>query len=130
MQKYINNVVGISPYSYLGSVPVNSASVTVSNYPGGTLATLYSDNGVTTKANPVTTDSLGNFSFYAADGRYSLTISGTGKFSVSQTYVTGALIIYGFVKTNDGSMLADVQAEPDDTAISSVMAVIKSAPST
>jgi hypothetical protein len=34
-----------------------------------------------------------------------MTISGTGKFSVNQTYVTGALIIYGFVKTNDGSIL-------------------------
>jgi hypothetical protein len=44
----------------------------------GALATIYSDNGVTPKANPITADNNGYFEFYAADGRYSLTITGSG----------------------------------------------------
>ena len=71
MQKYINNIVTSN------LAPVAGASVTV-NVLGGSAATIYSDNGVTTTANPLVTDSNGNFSFYAADGRYSLSISGTG----------------------------------------------------
>ncbi len=44
----------------------------------GNSATVYSDNGVTPTANPLTTDAEGEFSFYAADGVYTLTFSGGG----------------------------------------------------
>lgn len=44
----------------------------------GTLATLYSDNGVTAAPNPVTTNADGEYGFYAANGTYSLTISAPG----------------------------------------------------
>ncbi|NSX16934.1 carboxypeptidase regulatory-like domain-containing protein [Cupriavidus taiwanensis] len=70
MQKYQNNVQNTSGDAVAG------ASVRVVNYPAGTLASIYSDNGVTPVANPLTTDRLGEFSFYAANGRYSLEISG------------------------------------------------------
>ncbi|MBB5509566.1 carboxypeptidase-like regulatory domain-containing protein [Paraburkholderia atlantica] len=70
MQKFINSIAAGS-----GS-PVAGASVQVNVYPGGTPATIYSDNGVTVTANPLTTDSNGAFSFYAADGHYQLVISG------------------------------------------------------
>lgn len=46
-----------------------------------TLATIYSDNGITIwdqNLNPIITDAGGNFFFYAADGRYDITISGLG----------------------------------------------------
>lgn len=72
MQKYINNIITAS------GVPVAGASVSVALYPSGTLATIYADNGVTTKTNPTSSDALGNFSFYAADGRYTVTITGSG----------------------------------------------------
>lgn len=42
------------------------------------LATLYSDNGVTTTPNPLTTNSDGEYQFYAANGTYSLVIAATG----------------------------------------------------
>lgn len=42
------------------------------------LATLYSDNGVTTKANPTTTNSDGEYWFYAVNGTYHLTITAAG----------------------------------------------------
>jgi len=69
MQKYVNSVA-----SSVGA-PVAGALVTV-NVHGGGLATIYSDNGVTVTANPLTTDTNGSFSFYAADGRYDLSVSG------------------------------------------------------
>lgn len=50
-----------------------------------TLATIYSDNGVTTKTNPVTTDAQGAWSFYVADGRYDLSIQKTGYTTVAVT---------------------------------------------
>jgi hypothetical protein len=42
------------------------------------LATLYSDNGVTTTPNPLTTNADGEYQFYAANGTYSVVISATG----------------------------------------------------
>ena len=72
MEKYQNNVQNRKGDAVVG------ASVRVVTYPSGVLATIYSDNGATTTANPLTTDSEGVFEFYAADGRYSLEISGKG----------------------------------------------------
>lgn len=54
------------------------ASVLVKNHPSGSTATIYSDDGTSTQANPITADSNGYFSFFAANGLYSLTISGSG----------------------------------------------------
>lgn len=51
---------------------------------GGGLATLYSDNGVTTTPNPVTTNFDGEYGFYAANGTYSLTITASGYTSDSR----------------------------------------------
>lgn len=68
MQKYINAVADLT------GAPVANASVQVNV--DGVAATIYSDNGVTPAANPLTTDTTGSFSFYAADGRYQLVISG------------------------------------------------------
>ena len=70
MQKYVNSVADKT------GAPVANASVKVNLYPAGTSATIYSDNGITPATNPLTTDTNGSFSFYAADGRYQLVISG------------------------------------------------------
>lgn len=70
MEKYISSIAGNS------GIPISGAIVQVNTYPGGTPAAIYSDNGVTVAPNPLTTDSLGNFAFYAADGRYQFVISG------------------------------------------------------
>ena len=70
MQKYQDFVI----YKGRG---VAGASVLVTTAAGAT-ATIYSDNGSTTQANPMTTGVDGDFAFYAADGRYNIDISGTG----------------------------------------------------
>jgi hypothetical protein len=71
MQKYfdfIQNQTGAS---------VGNASVLVKQYPSGTTATIYSDDGLTQQPNPVVTNSKGYFEFYAADGLYTLDVSGS-----------------------------------------------------
>lgn len=71
MQKYLNSVANATT-----GLPVQNASVQVVTNPGGTVATIYSDNGITLAPNPLTTDANGAYSFYAADGHYNLVISG------------------------------------------------------
>lgn len=58
--------------------PIPGATVTVKKT-DGTAATIYSDDGVTALgSNVVTAGDDGEYSFYAANGRYDLTIAGTG----------------------------------------------------
>lgn len=72
MQRYSNSVLGSD------GRPVVGATVTVLLTSGAT-PTLYSDNGTTALAsNTRTTDSSGEYFFYAANGRYNLTITAPG----------------------------------------------------
>jgi hypothetical protein len=68
-------------------LPANGATVQVKLTGTATPATLYSDNGVTPKTNPVTCDSTGQFDFYVADGRYDLVIVGGGSIGKTLTDV-------------------------------------------
>lgn len=68
MQKYTDVV-----QNRLGLV-VEGAKVLVTDI-NGSVATIFSNNGTTQQANPMTTDANGRFAFYAADGRYNLTIT-------------------------------------------------------
>jgi len=57
------------------------AGASASVYAAGTtnLSTIYSDSGGTTPlANPLTSNATGRIQFYAADGTYDVTVSGTG----------------------------------------------------
>lgn len=82
MQKYADNVLNSN------GRPVEKAAVAVTTFPAGVPATLYSDNGITPIAsNVVTTDSLGYFYFYAADGRYTITITSPETETVVRTDV-------------------------------------------
>lgn len=74
----------VSTNFVLGSFP----SATISVFLTGTnnLASLFGDNGVTPKANPFTAASDGSWFFYAANGRYDITIVGTaGGVSVNRS---------------------------------------------
>lgn len=71
MQRFQDAVLSVS------GRPVSGASVRVRNR-SGTTATIYSDNGTTLAANPLTTDSTGEFAFYAPNGRYDIEVSGAG----------------------------------------------------
>jgi len=80
MQKYFNNVIDTTGAPIVGA----SVNVTIGSSP----ATVYSDNGITVQPQPFFTDAFGYFSFYAADGVYSITISGVGITTQTFTNVT------------------------------------------
>lgn len=72
MQKYLNAIQDVKGNAIAG------ASVAVYQYGTTTLATIYSDNGVTVIPGGIaTTDSTGEVYFYAANGRYTLSVTAT-----------------------------------------------------
>lgn len=73
MRKYFDSIIGSD------GRPVAGASVTVTPFGGGSPSSLFSDSaGASPKVNPISTDTNGYFEFYAADGRYTLTVSASG----------------------------------------------------
>lgn len=56
---------------------IAGASVTIKNA-AGAVATIYSDNGVTTTDNPLTTNADGEYTFFAANGLYTREVVAAG----------------------------------------------------
>lgn len=90
------------------------ATCTVQNYPSGSLANIYSDNGLSLiPLSVVTADVTGQFSFFAADGDYILVLADNGTTYKTQSPVSlfdgaaqvtfadvgGAANIYGTTST-------------------------------
>ena len=71
MQKYTGVVIDAK------GGPMTGVTVTV-NVAGGSLASIFSDNGVTAKGNPFSNDANGSFEFYAANGRYDIVLAKAG----------------------------------------------------
>jgi hypothetical protein len=64
--------------------------------PCNPLVTIYSDHGLlSSKSNPFTADSLGNYSFFAPAGEYQIQISGTGIITSTRDYVPLAPVTGG-----------------------------------
>ena len=68
---------------------IGTVSVTVYNTGTAVKPTIYSDNGITEQANPFTTDSMGRWAFYVANGRYDIQFSG----SMISTYLLVDVLI-------------------------------------
>lgn len=77
MQRYVNFIASTTATNSTLRV-LSSATCTVYVSGTTTLATLYSDNGVTPLANPFLSTSTGQVSFYAANGLYDLVVTKTG----------------------------------------------------
>jgi Pectate lyase superfamily protein len=90
--------------------PVRNVNVTVNNYPSGTVATIYADNGVTVTTNPLLTGNDGRFLFYAADGFYTITVSGAG----IQTATIGPILLQDYATTTP---IASKLAAPSGSAL-------------
>lgn len=69
------------------NVLLKGAFVTVFVSGTNTLATLFADNGITPKGNPVVTNNDGVFDFYVADGLYDFQVSGTNITTFTQVGV-------------------------------------------
>lgn len=80
-------------------------SCTVTVYLAGTLtlASLYSDDSGTVKANPFTANSTGAYFFYADDGKYDVTISSAG---LSNPYTFGDVRMIDPYFTQTGSSVS------------------------
>jgi hypothetical protein len=111
MLKYINVVQDANGDA------VSGASVTIYNAGTVVAATIYSDDGVTPASNPLTTDSLGNFEFYAANGDYDIRVSYSGTV-VNITDVTigpGPVVAMAsdveYVPAGTGAVTTDVQTK-------------------
>lgn len=63
---------------------ISGATVTVTTAAGAT-ATIYSDDGVTTTSNPLTTNDDGEYTFFAANGTYTVSIVADGYGSETKT---------------------------------------------
>ena len=79
--------------------------------PDTTLATLYSDNGVTTTANPITTDNDGEWAFYAENNTYTFEVYVDGvevqELAGAQHYDLSVITTAGWAILDDAS--ADAQ---------------------
>lgn len=67
---------------------------------GGQNATIYSDNGATVQANPMTSDSSGGISFYAANGTYDLSLVAA---SGAVTALRSQIILFDPLDCEDGT---------------------------
>lgn len=74
MERYFN----YSRLAPTSAQPAPNATITVYNTGTLVLATIFSDDGVTPKANPFTADVSGYFYFYVAPGEYDIRQSGGG----------------------------------------------------
>jgi Right handed beta helix region len=114
--------------------PVPGASVGVyTNSSFTSLATLYSDDGVTPIANPLTTDSLGAFNFFVADGRYYYQISGPGLTTLSYpnsyeiadvTQSAGADANWNAININDIVYAGEFAGSTADVQINAALATL------
>jgi len=72
MQKYQDQVWGDN------GKPLGGALIKVLNYPALTIASIYATNGGSPIAGQITADTNGRYSFYVADGHYSIQIAMSG----------------------------------------------------
>lgn len=119
MRKYVDFVEGTDSRAVVG------ASVRVLTYPGNVLASLFADDVGTPKSNPVTTDSTGEFSFYIADGRYTLEITGSG---ILPQIITD-IVVFGAEDLVDASANAASAAASAASAAASAASAAASASS-
>lgn len=95
MEKYQNNL-----QDQFGNA-IDGTTVEVRDVTGGALSSIFSDDGVTAKANPFTA-TTSEFFFYAQNGRYDITISGP----VSDTFTD--ILLYDPVGVGSGDTLETV----------------------
>lgn len=100
MQHYFNSVQDEAGNALQGA----QVYVYVSGTSFGTLTSLFSDNGVTPKANPVSTDVDGMYDFYVGNGTYDLRV--VYQSSIQYTILAVQLNEFSTVDVSNGTVLA------------------------
>lgn len=122
MQKYQNNVQTLDGRAIVG------ASVTVTEYPGGAPATVYNANGSGVITQPILTNGDGEFAFYAANGRYQLSVTGGG-ISVAQT-ITDVILFDPADEDGIDTSVTSFGADPANTSAQNLNAFLAAEAST
>lgn len=102
MQKFVDDIATVVGGSL---APLASASCAVYLTGTSTLASIYSDNGVTALTNPTTSSDTGRLQFYAADGRSDIVVTKAG---FNSTTITDVLL-------EDPATSSDLQYLPAGT---------------
>lgn len=133
VQGWVENgsiTVAIANTGYVSSTKVQGSfpSGTVTVYLAGTLtiATIYSDNSSTAKANPFTAASSGQWFFYAPNGAYDVKFSGGG---IAAPFTLGDIRLFDetplFIDVTSSPYLAKGNGSTDDsTAINLAVAAL------
>ncbi len=101
--------------------PVIGTTVTIKLKSTGLAATIYSDEGITPKANPTTTDADGRFWFYAADDDY--VVEAAGGFTLGDvTLYSGIAREQLLRKTGDETVNNSLVLQDDDDLVFAVAA--------
>lgn len=124
--------------------PAVRITVTVTDYPSGNASTIYSDDGVTlvNTGNVLTTDDNGYCEFYAANGHYNISESGTGIIARTITdiiiydpsdtglvnfdgiHITNSVIDTSQITVDDDSLVIRNNAEPTGTGMFSAIQIL------
>lgn len=94
---------------------VDGATVTVRLSSTAAIAAIYSDNGVTSKANPFVTGTDTNYGFYAANGTYTVTIAKSGYTPVTHEGVVLFDQADDTLETASSIVYSDTETYPDGT---------------
>ena len=121
MQRYVNFIASTTATNSTLRV-LDAATCTVYVSGTTTLATLYSDNGVSPLANPFLSSSTGQVSFYAANGLYDLVVAKTGYETVAISAIelddllasSGSNSV-GYLPAGTGAVARTVQGKLRDT---------------
>lgn len=106
MQKFKGVV--LRQFDSVGTGNVESgAEIQVLNQADDSVATIYSDNGVTEKANPFRSSSLGEYEFFAANGLYKILIGNPVQKTEENVSLFDSADFSGFPEApNDGEVYA------------------------
>lgn len=118
MQKYNDSVTSTAIGNNSTLRVLADATCTVYRSGTTTLASLFSDNGVTAKSNPFLSSSTGQVSFYAANGTYDLVVAKTG----FETVTVSGISLQDIVSPADYGAVGN--GVTDDTA--AVLAALQS----
>lgn len=92
---------------------ISSATVTITDYPGGATSTAYATDAVGANVNPLTTTSDGEFEFYIVPGVYTITITKSGVTTEARVVTLGAAS-ESFLQSGTGAVSRSVSNKLGD----------------
>lgn len=86
---------------------ISRATITITDSPGGATSTVYAADVVGANINPITTDSDGQYEFYAVPGAYTITVTKSGVTTEAKTVTLGSANL-SFLQSGTGAVSRSV----------------------